>query len=199
MRFLRLLVVLSFALSAPPAWANLFGTEVTGCWDAIPDADVGSRTSCVGAFPQSPTNVRDNDLEFFETTQSGEVFADFDSGPVPGSSDLVIGIFEPIQGLNPTIWEFTGLDWQGTGVIDSLVLVDDSTFPILRAVVNADQTSIFIEAARIELAPGTEVGPRGLRATFLVTGRETPPIPEPGAALVFAVGLAVVASRLRRS
>ena len=200
MKLLRFAVVTALALVAQPAWANLFGTEVTGCWEAIPDADVGSRTTCVGDFPQSPTNVRDNDLEFWETTQSGEVSADFDSGPVAGTSFLVIGLSQPTQGLNPTVWEFTGLDWQGTGVIDSLQLLDDSDFPILRSVINADQTSVFIEAARIQLEPGTEVGPRGLRATFLVTGRhEEPPIPEPGAALVFAVGLAVVASRLRRS
>jgi hypothetical protein len=198
MRFLRLASVLAFALSSQPAWATLSGTEVTGCFDAIPDADVGSRTTCVGDFQQSPATVRDNDLEFWADTQSGMVFADFDSATID-SHKLFIGLSEPTQGMNPTIWEFTGLDWGGTGVIDSLQLVDDSTFPILRSVINADQTSVFIEAARIEFDPEAPPGPRGFRAQFLVTGRHAPSIPEPGATLVFAVGLAVVASRLRRS
>lgn len=198
MRFLRLAIVLSLALFTQPAWATLSGTEVTGCVDAIPDADVGSRTTCIGAFSQSPATVRDNDLEFWAETQSGTVFADFDSHSAD-SHHLVIGLFEPTQGMNPTIWEFTGLDWGGTGVLDSLVLVDDSTFPILRAAINPDQTSVFIEAARIEFDPDNPPGPRGFRADFLVTGRHEAPVPEPGAALVFAVGLAVVASRLRRS
>jgi hypothetical protein len=142
--------------------------------------------------------VRDNDPEFWAETQSGTVFADFESA-FADSHYLYIGLFDPIQGINPTIWEFGGLDWGGTGVLDSLQLVDDSTFPILRSVINPDQTSVFIEAARIEFDPDNPPGPRGFRAQFLITGRHEAPVPEPGAALVFGVGLAVVASRLRRS
>ena len=198
MRLLQLAIVMALALFTQPAWASLTGTEVTGCYDAIPDADVGTRTTCVGSFPQSPAIARDNDLEFWADTQSGVVSADFDSGPGFMESRLVIGLSEPIQGMNPTIWEFTGLDWQGTGVIDSMQLVDDSVFPILRFVINPDRTSVFIEAARLEYDPAVPAGPRGLRATFLITGR-VEPIPEPRAALVFAVGLTVVALRLRRS
>ncbi|MBW2723441.1 MAG: hypothetical protein JRE71_03555, partial [Deltaproteobacteria bacterium] len=136
MKFLEFAIATVLVCSPLLAEASLIGTTVTGCFDAIPDADVGTRTSCIGNFPQSPATVMNNDPEFLADTQSGLVFADFDSAG-PDSTYLDIGLWEPTQGINPTVWEFTGIDWGGTGVIDSFVLVrrqtiSDRRWPQLR-------------------------------------------------------------------
>ena len=178
-----------------PVPASVLGTTVTGCVNVLLDSQAGMGTSCSdGLFDDSAT-VSNSVVEFESgETQSGILSADFTE--IGEMSFLTIGLLNDTgftTGLNPSVWEFTGVSWGGIGVIDSLVLLTDPPIEILNFSVGADGTSILINAARI-----SDVEPnRFVSAQFKFTGQHSP-IPEPTTILLLGLGLAGLGFTRRR-